>query len=132
MRDIPENEIEYKFSRSSGKGGQNGNKTETRVQLRWWPGKSAILSNEEKYIVGLNLKNRLLSDGSIIVVSSSERSQLANIRRARHNMAFLLQNALKRSKKRLKTHPTRASRLKRLENKRKISMKKINRKINDY
>lgn len=129
---FPEREIIYTFSRSGGKGGQNINKTETRVQLRWNVFSSKFYSADQKSRIAFFLKNRLTVAGDLIVVSSSERTQSANIRLGKHNMAGILEKALIRPKKRLKTHPTKGSRLKRLEDKRKISIKKNNRKYNDF
>ncbi|MFA6105085.1 MAG: alternative ribosome rescue aminoacyl-tRNA hydrolase ArfB [Patescibacteria group bacterium] len=132
MPEIPDHELEYIFSRSSGKGGQNVNKTETRVQLRWNPFRSAILNQDDKELLRNSLKNRLTTNGDILVVCGTERSQFANLRKARHNLSILVENALKRPKKRLKTRPTKSARLKRLDNKRKISLKKISRRNTDY
>lgn len=108
------------------------NKVSTRVQLRFNINRSAILSEDEKNILRIKLNNKLTSEGDILVVCDENRSQYANLAVARHKLALLVQNALKRPKKRLKTRPTKASRLKRLDNKRKLSIKKINRRlIND-
>lgn len=131
MLEIPDHEIEYQFSRSSGKGGQNVNKTETRVQLRWNPGKSAILTEDQKSFLSNRLKNRLTAAGDIIVASSTERTQFANLRIAKQKLNQLVENALIRPKSRRSTRPSRAARLRRLESKRRISMKKASRRVED-
>lgn len=128
MFKIPENELEYSFSRSSGKGGQNVNKVETKVSLKWDMGRSQSLDDGEKNLVRTVLKNRINKDGYVVVVCDEKRTQFANLAVARYKLAFLIQKALKRPKKRFKTIPTKASRLKRLEKKRKISLKKQNRR----
>ena len=129
MRSIPENELEFTFSRSSGKGGQNVNKVESRVQLRWNPERSAALSSDDKMFIKKSLGGRLKHKGDILVTCDEKRSQFANLAIARHKLLSLVQNALKRPKNRLKTRPTRSSRLNRLEKKRKLSIKKRNRKL---
>lgn len=131
MNRIPEKEITYLFSRSGGKGGQNVNKTSTRVQLFWSIGQSATFSPEDKSWLFFVLKNQLSKDGKLIITSSAERTQKANLFSARHKLEQIVQKALKKPKIRHKTRPTHSSRLQRLENKRLISVKKQQRKLYD-
>lgn len=126
---IPENEFELLFSRSGGKGGQNVNKTSTRVQLKWNIGRSVSFSDEEKSLLRENLKNRLTTNDELIISVDEERSQFANRERAISRLESLVENALIRKKKRKATKRTFASHLKRLDSKRKISQKKRGRKM---
>jgi ribosome-associated protein len=129
---LPESELEIMFSRSSGKGGQNVNKKSSRVQLRWNIKNSKFISENDKLMLGKVLKGKLTTSGDLIVVSERERSQIANLRDARYRMMEMVKKALIRPKKRLKTAPNRVARLKRMENKRKISLKKKGRKFIEY
>ena len=132
MIKIPNNELKILFSRSSGKGGQNVNKLATRVQLKWKPQSSNIFNFEDRDYLAERLKSKLNKEGELIVECSQNRSQSANLNLARHKLAFLVQNALKRPKLRLKTRPSRQSMLKRLQNKRKISEKKHSRRFMNF
>ena len=129
---IPHNEIDYIFSRSSGKGGQNVNKTETRVQLRWNIFKSRVLTAEQKNTLKESLKHWISGQGDVMVVCAAERSREANLRLGVHKLTILVQKGLKKAKIRRKTRPTGSSRLKRLENKRILSLKKKSRRNIEY
>lgn len=123
-----EAECRFSASRSSGPGGQNVNKVNTRVELRFQVTDSAVLSEKQKSIVLVKLKNRINLDGELILFSESERSQLRNRTRVTDLFFELLEKALTPAKKRIKTKPTAASRLKRLESKKQLSEKKGRRK----
>lgn len=123
-----ETEFMFSASRSSGPGGQNVNKVNTRVELRFSIYSSAFLSNSEKHLLLHKIKNRINSEGEIILVSSSERSQWRNKAKVIEKFFTLTEKALTPRKKRINTSPTKASRLKRLENKKIRSGKKQLRK----
>ncbi|MCB2196110.1 MAG: aminoacyl-tRNA hydrolase [Bacteroidetes bacterium] len=117
-------EINFKTSRSSGSGGQNVNKVSTKVELRFDIENSQLLSDYEKNRLNTKLKNRISNDGILILTSDSERTQLGNKRKVLELFFELIENALKKPKKRIKTKPTKASREKRLKNKKIQSEKK--------
>jgi len=123
-----ETEFVYSATRSSGPGGQNVNKVNTRVELRFSVISSAILTYNEKQIIQTKLKNRINSEGELILIAQSERSQWRNREKVTAKFFKLIEIALTPVKRRIKTAPTYASRVKRLENKKKMSLKKQLRK----
>ena len=114
---IDEREIEESFVRSSGPGGQNVNKLSTAVQLRFDVRRSPSLPNDVAVrLMGLAGK-RLTKDGVIIIIAQSHRTQERNRQDARDRLIALIRQAAVVPVKRRKTRPTRASREKRIESK---------------
>jgi ribosome-associated protein len=106
---IPARELHWKFSRSSGPGGQHVNTSDSRVQLTWSVAESTALDDELREVVLDRLGQRLVA-GAITITVSEQRSQLQNRRRALDNLAALLQDALERpAPPRRPTRPTRGS-----------------------
>ena len=121
-------ELKFRTSRSSGPGGQNVNKVESRVELLFRLEDSNVLLEEEIKRAKLRLENKLTKDGWIIIGRQNSRSQLANKEDAIAAFLFMIEEAIKPSKKRKKVKPLRANREKRLEEKRQLSEKKEFRK----
>ena len=126
-----ENECVFSTSRSSGPGGQNVNKVNTKVELRFAVSNSAALSEGEKSRILLKLGNRINSEGELLLTSSSERTQLGNKKQVIERFFMLIEKALTILPKRMKTKPTTASKLKRLYGKKVNSLKKQFRKPPD-
>jgi len=129
---IPDNELRFDFVRSSGPGGQKVNKTSSKVQLRWTVGPSAVFSFEQKELIRAGLRNQLNKNDEIIISSDEERSQFQNKAKAIERLNNLVNKILTPRKKRLPTKPTRASKIKRLESKIKLSLKKKNRRKSGF
>jgi ribosome-associated protein len=124
------NELQFSASRSGGPGGQNVNKVSTRVELRFNINYSPLLSEAEKEILLDKLSNRINSEGELILICQTERSQLKNKEKVTEKFYQLLNKALTPKKKRLRTSPTLASKEKRLEGKRlKSLIKEARRKL---
>jgi ribosome-associated protein len=116
---IPRSEIIFSTSRSTGPGGQNVNKVNTKVEMRFNVLKSQCLSEDEKKRILFLLKNRMTSDGELFIISQSERTQLMNKKKVEERFFKLLAAALTEKRKRRSTIPTKASKTKRLEKKKK-------------
>lgn len=121
---IPPHELRIETARSSGPGGQNVNKVESKVQLRWRIGDSQALSDEQKTRLRQALANRINSDDELMVDVDDERSQAQNRDVAVARLQELVQAALKPRKTRKKTKPTKASKERRLSDKKKTSVRK--------
>ncbi len=126
---IFEQECRFRTSRSSGKGGQNVNKVETKVELLFDISSSALFDDEQKALLLQKLAARLNADGRFSVVCEEERSQLKNKELAVEKAIALMEKALKPVKPRKKTKPSQASVEKRLDNKKRVAEKKRERKI---
>jgi ribosome-associated protein len=123
---LPESELAWRFSRSSGAGGQHVNTTDTRVELIWSLTDSTALSPGQKELAAQRLSNRLV-DGKITVVSSQYRSQHRNREAARVRLEDLVSQAIIPPKPRRATRPSRASKERRIDAKKRRSSLKQSR-----
>jgi len=116
---IPSKEIKWRFSRSSGPGGQNVNKIESRVEIIFNLEDSKVLNDSQKEILKRNLKNKLVNN-SLRLAVQEHRNQLLNRHLALMKFSSILKNALNKPfKLRKSTQPTKASQKKRVEVKKK-------------
>ena len=118
---IPDEELEWKFIRSSGPGGQNVNKVASAVQLRFLLPRNTSISAPAKHRLRRMAGQRLVDDGTILISARDERSQGENRRAALERLADLVRAALIEPKIRKKTRPTRASKERRIESKKRRS-----------
>jgi ribosome-associated protein len=115
---IPAGELSVAFARSGGPGGQNVNKVASKVELRWNVRTStAVTEDDRAWLLG-KLASRLTGDGTLIVTSTLTRDQLQNRDDAEDKLALIVRTALFRPKTRRATRPTRASKRRRVEEKR--------------
>jgi len=130
---IPSNEIKWRFSRSSGPGGQNVNKIESRVEIIFNLEDSKVLNDYQKAILKINLKNKLVKNILCLAVQE-HRNQLQNRQLALLKLSSIIKDGLnKQFKFRKSTKPTKASQKKRVEFKKKRGeLKKSRQKEKTY
>lgn len=114
---IPEAELSFTFSRSSGPGGQHVNKTSTRVTLRFDIESSPSLSGEEKDLLKERLATRIDKRGILRLAAQKHRSQAANRKEAIERFGRLIRSALKTTRPRKPTRASKAARERRLREK---------------
>jgi len=131
---IPDLSAEFQFltSRSSGPGGQNVNKVNSKVELRFDIQNSSLLTDDQKNILLVKLATKITSEGILSVVSQRDRSQLSNKEDAIEKLYLLFAKALKPVKPRKNTRPTKGSVERRLTTKRiKAEIKQNRQKFED-
>ena len=125
---IPRSELNFRFSRSSGPGGQHAQKSSTRVELLFDVAHSPRLSGPQRARVMDRLSGYIDSAGVLHLFAQSERSQWRNREETVERFQILMRKALQRRKKRKATKPSAASRERRLRAKRKRSLTKVRRR----
>ena len=124
---IPASELGWRFSQSSGPGGQHVNTSDSRVELIWSVADSAVLTDDQRMLLLARLDRRLVS-GVVTVVSSEQRSQLRNRETALRKLADLVAAGLAPAgPRRRATKPTRGSGRRHLAAKQQRSATKRNR-----
>jgi len=113
---IDEREIEERFVRASGPGGQNVNKVSSAVELRFDVGASSLPSDVKERLRAL-AGNRVNAEGVLVIDSREHRTQARNREAARQRLVDLITHAAKRPRRRKATKPRPAAREKRLEGK---------------
>jgi ribosome-associated protein len=110
-------ELTFTTSRSSGPGGQNVNKVNSKVTLQWNVSQSAVLTDEEKAIVQHKLASHITKEGVLQLTSQEARSQLQNKEGVVQKLEQLLTKAFTKKKARKPTKPSKAAKQKRIEQK---------------
>ena len=129
---IPESELTWRFSRSSGPGGQGVNTADSRAELVWNVAASAALSPTQRERLLDRLSGRLV-DGVLTIAASEHRAQLRNREAARLRLATLVADALRPpAPRRRPTKPSRGARERRLDaKKRRTDVKRLRRPPQD-
>lgn len=125
---IPLAELSYRATRSGGPGGQHVNTSSTRVELWWDVAATPSLTTEQRKRVLTRLATRIANDGRLRLVSSGSRSQLQNKEEVTERFQAILARALLVPKTRRRTKPTKASKERRLEHKKRRGETKVHRR----
>ena len=115
-------------SRSSGPGGQNVNKSNTRVTLRWNVESSGALSERQRALLRARLGGRITQAGELVLHAASARSRARNLELARERLAALAAQALESPRARVATEPSAGASERRLRRKQRRAVLKRNRR----
>jgi ribosome-associated protein len=125
---IPDSEFTWSFARSSGPGGQNVNKVASKAVLRWDVAVSSALPEDVKIRLALQQKRFFTQEGSLIITSQRHRDQERNREDCLEKLRAIILQALAVPKARKKTRPSRGSKRRRLQEKKRRSDVKQNRR----
>ena len=126
---IPISELTFRTSRSSGPGGQNVNKLETKVEVLFDVRSSRYLSAHQKDLISDSLAGRIDEAGILHLTVQQARSQYQNKELARDKLVLLLRKALQPKSKRIRTKPSKAAKEKRMRRKKLTGEKKAMRRV---
>lgn len=129
---LPDGEMKFTFVRASGPGGQNINKVASAAQLRFDLRSSASLSEEVKERLARLAGKRMNSDGVLVIEARRYREQERNRVDAEQRLAVLIRKALVVPQPRHATRPTRASKARRLETKKRHAATKLQRQRKSF
>lgn len=119
-----QSELSFSVSRSGGPGGQNVNKVNSKVTLKFDVAQSNVLTDEEKEVILRKLGARLTTDGVLLLTSQESRSQLDNKQTVMLKFDSLLTKAFEKKKPRKATKPSKGAVQKRIKSKKQHSEKK--------
>jgi ribosome-associated protein len=123
-------EFIFQTSRSGGKGGQHVNTTESKVEFAFHVASSKFLSEEQKHLISIKLKNKIDGDGFLHLYESTDRSQHANKEKLIKKALKILATAIVKPKKRVATKVSKAAKRKRVDAKKHTSKIKSTRNKN--
>jgi ribosome-associated protein len=130
--EIPEEELDFATSRSSGPGGQNVNKVNTRVTVLFDVDRSAVLTAEQRGLLHERLGGRISREGVLRVASQRHRTQLANRDAAIERLAQLIREALSLKPERIPVEVPKQAQERRLEEKRRRGSLKRERSLGPH
>lgn len=125
---IPDEELRFTFSRSSGPGGQNVNKVNSKAMLHWQPYNSVALPDDVRHRFMERYATRLTNEGDIVITSQQYRDQPKNIEDCLEKLRLMIVEVLVPPKKRRPTKPTKGSQRRRLNDKKQRSETKAGRR----
>jgi ribosome-associated protein len=115
---VPRSEVTFSYSRSRGPGGQNVNKTESRVTLHWSLERATWVPSDVKSRFFETFGSRVNSEGEVVIHSDESRDRLSNEKSCMEKLTSMLRKVWVPARKRIATKPTRNSQRKRIESKR--------------
>lgn len=131
--EIPDQELEFTYARSSGPGGQNVNKTNSKAVLTWNIEESEFISGAVKERFYNAFGNRISESGEIVIASDETRDRMQNQQRCIDKLIEMLESVWVAPKIRKPTKPTRSSQRRRVDTKRQRSDTKSGRgKVRDW